>query len=65
MGCPGGCVNGGGQPYVKELFLPQEDDDIMDTYIAKRAKTLYEEDELSTIEEAISILIFKNFIKNI
>ena len=22
MGCPGGCVNGGGQPYVKELFLP-------------------------------------------
>ena len=24
MGCPGGCVNGGGQPYVKELFLPQE-----------------------------------------
>ena len=49
MGCPGGCVNGGGQPYVKELFLPQEDDDIMDTYIAKRAKALYEEDELSTI----------------
>ena len=49
IGCPGGCVNGGGQPYVKELFLPQEDDDIMDTYIAKRAKALYEEDELSTI----------------
>ena len=65
MGCPRGCVNGGDQPYVKELFLFQEDDDIMDTYIAKRAKTLYEEDELSTIEEAISILIFKNFIKNI
>ena len=65
MGCLRGCVNGGGQPYVKELILPQEDDDIMDTYIAKRAKALYEEDELSTIEEAISILIFKNFIKNI
>ena len=53
MGCPGGCVNGGGQPYVKELFLPQEDDDIMDTYIAKRAKALYEEDELSTIRRSL------------
>lgn len=52
MGCPGGCVNGGDQPYVKELFLPQEDDDIMDTYIAKRAKALYEEDELSTIRRS-------------
>ena len=52
MGCPRGCVNGGGQPYVKELFLPQEDDDIMDTYIAKRAKALYEEDELSTIRRS-------------
>lgn len=65
MGCPGGCVNGGGQPYVKELFLPQEDDDIMDTYIAKRAKVLYEEDELSTIRRSHLNLTFKNFIKNI
>ena len=52
MGCPRGCVNGGGQPYVKELFLFQEDDDIMDTYIAKRTKVLYEEDELSTIRRS-------------
>ncbi|MBR5755280.1 MAG: [Erysipelotrichaceae bacterium] len=26
MGCPGGCINGGGQPYVKPCFLPNEDD---------------------------------------
>jgi len=45
MGCPGGCVNGGGQPYVNPAFLPNEDDDILDTYIAKRASVLYKEDE--------------------
>ncbi len=45
MGCPGGCVNGGGQPFVRESFLPNEDADIIDTYIAKRASALYSEDE--------------------
>ena len=45
MGCPGGCVAGGGQPYVKPCFLPNEADDILDTYKAKRAKALYTEDE--------------------
>ncbi|MBE7081132.1 MAG: 2Fe-2S iron-sulfur cluster binding domain-containing protein [Clostridiales bacterium] len=45
MGCPGGCVAGGGQPYVRECFLPNEDLDIMDTYKQKRAKALYTEDE--------------------
>ena len=40
MGCPGGCINGGGQPYVREFFLPGEDDDIVDTYKEKRAKAL-------------------------
>ena len=44
MGCPGGCINGGGQPYVFPLFLPNEDDNIQDTYIQKRANVLYEED---------------------
>ncbi len=44
MGCPGGCVNGGGQPYVFPLFLPNEDDDIQYTYIKKRAEVLYNED---------------------
>ena len=44
MGCPGGCVAGGGQPYVKPCFLPNEDADILDTYKEKRAKALYQED---------------------
>ena len=45
MGCPGGCVAGGGQPYVKPCFLPNEDADILDTFRAKRAAALYREDE--------------------
>ena len=45
MGCPGGCVAGGGQPYVKPCFLPNEDADILDTYKQKRAAALYQEDE--------------------
>ena len=45
MGCPGGCINGGGQPFVKEIFLPNEDDDILKTYMEKRASVLYKEDE--------------------
>ena len=45
MGCPGGCIAGGGQPYVRPCFLPNEDADILDTYKAKRAAALYQEDE--------------------
>ena len=45
MGCPGGCIAGGGQPYVKPCFLPNEDADILDTYKAKRASALYSEDK--------------------
>ena len=45
MGCPGGCVAGGGQPYVQPCFLPNEDADILDTYKEKRAAALYREDE--------------------
>ena len=52
MGCPGGCVNGGGQPYVRSVFLPNEDDDIMDTYIQKRANALYSEDEAQALRQS-------------
>ncbi len=52
MGCPGGCVNGGGQPYVRECFLPNEDDDIMDTYVEKRANALYSEDERQSLRQS-------------
>ena len=52
MGCPGGCINGGGQSYVKPCFLPNEDDDILDTYKEKRANALYSEDERQVIRQS-------------
>jgi NADP-reducing hydrogenase subunit HndD len=48
MCCPGGCLNGGGQPFVKPNLLPNEDPDILDTYKEKRAKILYTIDEKAT-----------------
>ena len=52
MGCPGGCINGGGQPYVRPQLLPNEDLDIYDTYIQKRANALYSEDERQTVRQS-------------
>ena len=52
MCCPGGCINGGGQPFVHPTLLPNEDDDILDTYRAKRASVLYSEDERLTIRQS-------------
>jgi len=52
MGCPGGCINGGGQPYVKPMFLPNEEDNILETYKAKRASVLYKEDEKQVIRQS-------------
>ena len=52
MGCPGGCINGGGQSYVRPFSLPHEPDDILDTYKEKRAKALYSEDERQVIRQS-------------
>ncbi|MCR5562624.1 MAG: [FeFe] hydrogenase, group A [Desulfovibrio sp.] len=52
MCCPGGCVNGGGQPPVRRCFLPNEEVNIMDTYIAKRAAALYSEDERQVVRQS-------------
>ena len=52
MGCPGGCINGGGQPFVKPCFLPNEDANILDTYKEKRAKVLYSEDEKQVLRQS-------------
>ena len=52
MCCPGGCINGGGQPYVKPLFLQNEDDNILETYRAKRAAVLYSEDERQQVRQS-------------
>ena len=52
MCCPGGCINGGGQPYVHPTLLPNEDDDILETYRQKRAAVLYGEDERQVIRQS-------------
>ncbi len=52
MCCPGGCVAGGGQPFVKPCFLPDEDLDILDTFRAKRAAALYSEDERQAVRQS-------------
>ena len=52
MGCPGGCIAGGGQPFVRPCFLPNEDDDILDTFRAKRAAALYSEDERQVLRQS-------------
>ncbi len=52
MGCPGGCIAGGGQPYIKPQLMPNEDLDIIDTYKAKRAAALYSEDERQTVRQS-------------
>ncbi len=66
MGCPGGCIAGGGQPYVKPCFLPNEDADILDTYKQKRANALYSEDESKQIRVSHKnpqiIDLYKNFL---
>lgn len=67
MGCPGGCVNGGGQPYVKPCFLPNEEPNILNTYIQKRAAALYREDERQVIRRShLNTQIqelYKNYLK--
>ncbi len=52
MGCPGGCIAGGGQPIIRPCFLPNESDDILDTYKEKRAKALYSEDERLVLRQS-------------
>ena len=66
MGCPGGCIAGGGQPYVKPCFLPNEDANILDTYKAKRAAALYTEDESKALRVSHKnpqiIALYENFL---
>lgn len=64
MGCPGGCINGGGQPYVHPTLLPNEDDDIIDTYREKRAAVLYSEDERQVIRQSHNNKDIQNLYKD-
>jgi NADP-reducing hydrogenase subunit HndD len=52
MCCPGGCINGGGQPFVKPSLLPNEDEDILDTYRQKRAAILYNIDDKKSVRQS-------------
>ena len=52
MGCPGGCISGGGQPVVRTFFLPDEEPDIVDTFRFKRARALYREDQKSVLRQS-------------
>ncbi|MBE6913604.1 MAG: 2Fe-2S iron-sulfur cluster binding domain-containing protein [Ruminococcaceae bacterium] len=52
MCCPGGCINGGGMPIVRNVFLPDEGVDIVDTYRQKRADALYSEDERNALRQS-------------
>ena len=52
MGCPGGCINGGGQPFVKPSIQTNEGPDILDTYRQKRADILYTIDEKMTLRQS-------------
>ena len=47
MGCPGGCVNGGGQPIV-----PARDAQLDSDPRVLRAKALYDEDEAKTLRKS-------------
>lgn len=66
MGCPGGCINGGGQPYIKPMFLPNEDDNILETYRQKRASVLYKEDERCVVRQSHNnpdiIRLYKDYL---
>ena len=67
MGCPGGCIAGGGQPYVKPCFLPNEEADILDTFREKRAKALYSEDASKALRASHKnpqiIALYENYLE--
>lgn len=68
MCCPGGCINGGGQPFIKPNLMDNEDPDILDTYRQKRADLLYSEDEKLTIRQSHNnpdiIRLYADFLGN-
>lgn len=66
MGCPGGCINGGGQPFVKPTLQPEEGKDILQTYRQRRADILYGIDERMTLRQSHNnkdiIALYANFL---
>ncbi len=66
MCCPGGCINGGGQPFVKPSLTPNEGPRILETYRKKRADILYSIDERKKIRQSHNnpdiIKLYENFL---
>lgn len=52
MCCPGGCVNGGGQPYVHHRFRPNEDPSVVTNYVRLRREALFSEDRASAVRQS-------------
>jgi NADP-reducing hydrogenase subunit HndD len=66
MCCPGGCINGGGQPFVKPSLLTNGDESILDTYRQKRADILYSIDEKKSVRQSHNnpdiIRLYKDYL---
>lgn len=64
MGCPGGCINGGGQPFISSYIKNTEG---MDVYRQKRASALYNQDQSMTLRKSHEnqqiIDLYKNFLE--
>ena len=66
MCCPGGCINGGGQPFVKPSLLSDGDESILDTYRQKRADILYSIDDKKSVRQSHNnpdiIRLYKDYL---
>lgn len=61
MGCPGGCINGGGQPSISAVLKNAKG---APDFRVLRAKALYQEDESSVIRKSHENKQIQNLYKN-
>lgn len=52
MGCPGGCINGGGQSFLKPGLLSFQEKVTMHHLLTQRARAIYDEDDSRPIRSA-------------
>ena len=66
MCCPGGCINGGGQPYVRHCFH-QGEREAVENYRELRAAALYSEDERQAIRQSHNnpqiVVLYEKFLE--
>lgn len=67
MACPGGCINGGGQPFLKPGLLSFENKQLaIEELVARRMRVLYENDSKSMIRNShanpVIQRVYKNFL---